>query len=53
MFDQGCGRRGDEGLLTTAALRSLVARLGHLDVDVPDAERIEQISLLESLKGAA
>lgn len=53
MFDQGCGRRGGEGRLTTAALRSLVAGLADLDADVPDAERIEQISLLESLKGAA
>ena len=46
------GRSG-EGQLTTAALRSLVDRLGDLDADVPDAERIEQIGLLESLKGAA
>lgn len=53
MFDQGCGRRAGEGRLTTAALRSLVAGLADLDADVPDAERIEQISLLESLKGAA
>src|SRR5512144_321354 len=53
MFDQGCGHRGGEGRLTTAALRSLVAGLADLDADVPDAERIEQISLLESLKGAA
>ena len=53
MFDLGCGGSGGEGRLTTAALRSLVDRLGDLDADVPDAERIEQIGLLESLKGAA
>ena len=42
MFDLGCGGSGGEGRLTTAALRSLVDRLGDLDADVPDAERIEQ-----------
>lgn len=39
--------------LTTADLTALLERLPLLDVGVPDAERIEQIGVLESIKAAA
>lgn len=39
--------------LTTGALRSLVIALASLDPNVDDAERIDQIRLLEELKAAA
>ncbi len=40
-------------LLTTAELRGWVARLSDLDAGVGDAERVDQLRLLEELKGAA
>jgi len=39
--------------LSTAALGGLVGRLGRLDTEVDDAERITQLELLERPKGAA
>src|SRR6185312_8487138 len=39
--------------LTTAELVALLDRLPSLDVGVPDAERIDQLGLLESIKAAA
>lgn len=39
--------------LTTHELRELVGRLPQLDPNVSDAERIEQVSLLEQLQGAS
>ena len=39
--------------MTTAELRRVVRSLATLDMDVPDAERIDQIRLLEELKSAA
>ena len=43
----------EPALLGTEELRRLVARLGVLDAEVGDAERIDQIRLLEELKAAA
>ena len=40
-------------VLTTAELRGWVARLSVLDAGVGDAERVDQLRLLEELKGAA
>ena len=40
-------------VLTTAELRGWVARLSALDAGVGDAERVDQLRLLEELKGAA
>ena len=40
-------------VLTTAELRGWVARLSDLDAGVGDAERVDQLRLLEELKGAA
>jgi hypothetical protein len=40
-------------VLTTAELRDWIARLAGLDAAVSDQERIEQLRLLEELKGAA
>jgi hypothetical protein len=39
--------------LSTPELASLIGHLGRLDADVDDAERIDQIRLLEELKAAA
>ena len=39
--------------LSTKDLRAMLADLAMLDTDVPDAERIEQIALLESIKAGA
>ncbi|MDQ3273537.1 MAG: DUF222 domain-containing protein [Actinomycetota bacterium] len=43
----------DAEVLTTGRLAALVAGLGRLDASVDDAERVEQIRLLEQLKAAA
>ena len=43
----------DAAATTTAQLRGLIAMLGRLDVDVPDAELVERIRALEELKAAA
>ena len=40
-------------MLTTAELRGWVARLSDLDAGVEDGERVDQLRLLEELKGAA
>jgi hypothetical protein len=40
-------------VLRTAELRSWVARLSVLDAAVGDVERVDQLRLLEELKGAA
>ena len=40
-------------VLTTAELRGWVARLSVLDAGVGDGERVDQLRLLEELKGAA
>ena len=40
-------------VLTTAELRGWVARLSDLDAGVGDSERVDQLRLLEELKGAA
>jgi hypothetical protein len=40
-------------VLTTAELRGWVARLSVLDAGVGDAERVDQLRVLEELKGAA
>lgn len=42
-----------EGTITAAAVEEFVSRLGLLDADVPDAERLRQLTALESLKSAA
>lgn len=39
--------------MTTAQLRDLVAALGRLDVDLPDAELVDRIRVLEEIKAAA
>src|SRR4051812_18815424 len=49
MFDTTASRDA----MGTADLRRLVRALATLDVAVPDAERIDQIRLLEELKSAA
>ncbi|HEV8054977.1 MAG TPA: hypothetical protein VGP51_00645, partial [Nocardioidaceae bacterium] len=43
----------DAEVLTTGRLAALVAGLGRLDASVDDAERVDQIRLLEQLKAAA
>ena len=40
-------------VLTTAELRGWIARLSNLDAGVSDGERVDQLRLLEELKGAA
>ena len=40
-------------VLTTAELRGWIGRLSDLDAGVGDAERVDQLRLLEELKGAA
>lgn len=42
-----------EGTLSTVAVEEFVCRLGLLDADVSDAERLRQLAALESLKAAA
>ena len=44
---------GRRSMLATAELRCWVARLSDLDAAVNDSERIDQLRLLEELKGAA
>jgi len=46
-------RRAREAGLSTGVLRAFVLDLARLDDGVPDAERIDQIRLLEELKSAA
>ncbi len=46
-------RRAGPSALTTHDLREVLARLPFLDTAVDDAERIDQIGLLESIKAAA
>ena len=46
-------RRGEPSDLTTDDLREVLRRLPFLDTGVDDAERIDQIGLLESIKAAA
>ena len=53
MFDSTLQPLDRGTAVTTADLRALVGRLGDLDPSGGDAERIEQIGLLESPKGAA
>ena len=50
---EAINRRPVRPTLSTADLDELLARLPTLDVGVPDAERIDQIGLLESIKSAA
>src|SRR4051812_23547900 len=50
MFDTTTSR---EDAMTTAELGRLVGALATLDIAVPDAERVDQIRLLEELKSAA
>lgn len=42
----------EPGAVTTAALEALVGTLSRVDSDVSDAERIDQLGLLEMVKSA-
>ncbi|SDP34364.1 protein of unknown function [Pedococcus dokdonensis] len=53
MRTAGRDRRGVASVLTTDDLHCFLALLPLLDPDVDDAERVEQIGLLESIKAAA
>lgn len=53
MFELDGKRIADAAAVSTAQLASTVAALRHLDASVDDAERIDQLRLLEELKAAA